>query len=366
LQPWGRIEGTVRRYDEVVTNESVSAMPFRDDGTPWTRSTRFSAETDDHGRFAMAFVPPGQFAVFSLGMRVTAHVKPGEAAVVQIGGGGRPVVGKFKVANPYVEIEWGRNMDMYHFGTVEPKRPTEQFKTVEEFRAWTRRPDIERAFDLSRNYPLHFAKDGSFRIEQVLPGEYEMRVNLRDPTVPNFPFNSRFIAQYTGRFEVPTNQPITREALDLGVIPISLTPQIVKGKTAAPEFDATDMKERRFKLSDYRGKYVLLDFWTTWCGPCIGEIPYLKEAHERFKDRRDFAIISLSLDKSINEPREFLKKNELPWVQGYLGDWSKTKVAEQYGVQGIPALFLVGPDGKIIESGLEGSSMIARLENHLK
>ena len=76
-------------------------------------------------------------------------------------------------------------------------------------------------------------------------------------------------------------------------------------------------------------------------------------------------IISLSLDKSLKEPREFLKKNELPWVQGYLGEWSRTKVPGEYGVQGIPALFLVNPEGKILESELEGSSLVARLEKHL-
>jgi thiol-disulfide isomerase/thioredoxin len=126
------------------------------------------------------------------------------------------------------------------------------------------------------------------------------------------------------------------------------------------------MAGKSFKLSDYRGKYALLDFWATWCGPCIGEIPYLKQAHEKFKDRGDFAMISLSLDKTINEPREFLKKNDLPWVQGYLGDWSETKVAGQYGVEGIPAIFLVSPEGKLIESELEGSSIISRIEKRLK
>jgi hypothetical protein len=77
-------------------------------------------------------------------------------------------------------------------------------------------------------------------------------------------------------------------------------------------------------------------------------------------------MVSLSLDKSIKEPREFLKKNDLPWMQGYLSEWSETKVPEQYGVQGIPAIFLLSPEGKIIESELEGSSMIGRLEKHLK
>ena len=134
----------------------------------------------------------------------------------------------------------------------------------------------------------------------------------------------------------------------------------------APPFALTTIDGRHVSMDGLAGKVVLIDFWATWCGPCIGEIPYLKQAHEKFKDRSDFAMISLSLDKTVNEPREFLKKNDLPWLQGYLGEWSETKVAGQYGVEGIPALFLVSPDGKIIESELEGSSMIARLENYLK
>jgi hypothetical protein len=77
-------------------------------------------------------------------------------------------------------------------------------------------------------------------------------------------------------------------------------------------------------------------------------------------------MISLSLDKTLKEPGDFLKNNDLPWVQGYLGEWSTTKVPEQYGVQGIPAVFLVNPDGKIIEADLQGSSMIATLEKDLK
>jgi hypothetical protein len=77
-------------------------------------------------------------------------------------------------------------------------------------------------------------------------------------------------------------------------------------------------------------------------------------------------IISLSLDKSIDDLRAFLKKNEMPWTQAYLGDWSTSRVPEAYGVQGIPAMFLINPEGKLIESELQGSSLMAKLQKHLK
>ena len=135
-------------------------------------------------------------------------------------------------------------------------------------------------------------------------------------------------------------------------------------ENAAATIEVTDASFSTDVLSS--NKPVLVDFWATWCGPCIGEFPYLKQAQNKFKDRKDFVMVSLSLDKSIKEPREFLKKNDLPWTQGYLGEWSETKVPEQYGVEGIPSIFLISPEGKIVESELEGSSMIARLEKYFK
>ena len=119
-------------------------------------------------------------------------------------------------------------------------------------------------------------------------------------------------------------------------------------------------------MSDFRGKYVLLDFWATWCGPCLGELPYLKQVQQKFGGRPDFVIVSLSLDKAIGDLRGFLKKNDLPWTQGYLGDWSTTSVPGAYGVEGIPALFLINPEGKIIESEPQGGSIMARLERDLR
>jgi beta-lactamase regulating signal transducer with metallopeptidase domain/thiol-disulfide isomerase/thioredoxin/protocatechuate 3,4-dioxygenase beta subunit len=373
LQPWGRIEGTVWEYDKLVTNQAVWGSAAN--GSPSeSLHTEFRANTDAQGRFAFDFVPPGKYSVFRMipmgagsssgGPREVVQVQPAKTALVKLGGAGRPVVGRMKILNPYLAIDWQNSVDFCNAHLILPQPPT-NLTTPAQVAAWRNQPAVQQAYEASRSYPIRFAADGSFRMDEVVPGKYAMQIQIYDPRDPNARAYAKYIAPLQSKeFEAPPSD--SRDPLDIGVFEISLKPDLKAGLTDAPEFEATDMAGKKFKLSDYRGKYVLLDFWATWCGPCIGEIPYLKQAHEKFKDRSDFAMISLSLDKTVNEPREFLKKNDLPWLQGYLGEWSETKVAGQYGVEGIPALFLVSPDGKIIESELEGSSMIARLENYLK
>ncbi len=133
----------------------------------------------------------------------------------------------------------------------------------------------------------------------------------------------------------------------------------------APPFSIKTLDDKPLRLADHRGKYVLLDFWATWCGPCVRQTPALKQIHERFGDDPRFVMIGLSLDKSTEDPRKYVEKNRLPWVQGFLGDWAKTDIPARYGVIGIPALILIDPDGKVIGSHLDPHSAKRRLDRLL-
>ena len=375
LQPWGRIEGTAWEYGNLVTNQGVWASSAN---ATWPESLRiqFTTNSDVRGRFAFDFVPPGKFRVFRMiptergansGPGKVVEVRPGTTTTLKLGGEGRPVVGRFKITNPYVAIDWPGNDSWVYMHSITPQ-PPKDLKTREDFEAWRQKPEIERAYDAARNYPVRVKADGSFRIDEVVPGKYEMQIQLLDPRDSDARAYSKYIAQTTKSLEVPEPEAGSKDnaPLDIGTFEISLKPDFRLGQTKAPEFEAVEADGGKFKLSDFHGKYVLLDFWATWCSPCIGELQYLKQVREKFKSRPDFVMVSLSLDKSLEDLRGFLKKNELPWTQGYLGDWSNTSVPGDYGVQGIPAVFLINPEGKVIESELEGSSMVARLQKYLK
>lgn len=125
----------------------------------------------------------------------------------------------------------------------------------------------------------------------------------------------------------------------------------------APPFDLTTLDGQTLKLADLRGKTVLLDFWATWCMPCIVETPHLKKVHEAFAKRDDFLLIGISLDTDEQALRRFLKDQKVSWPQVVGQDSGAEKAARDYGAYAIPATFLIDPCGNIEALDLHGPNM---------
>jgi len=131
----------------------------------------------------------------------------------------------------------------------------------------------------------------------------------------------------------------------------------------APDFTLTDDAGKTVKLSDFKGKYVLLDFWASWCGPCRREMPFLKKAFEQYKSP-NFTILSLSTDTETEKWRKALGDEKMPWPQ--LIDDTKQQAGTLYNVQYIPINYLIDPSGKIIAIGLYGENIGKQLSETLK
>lgn len=135
--------------------------------------------------------------------------------------------------------------------------------------------------------------------------------------------------------------------------------------TAAPDFTATTPDGQNISLSSFKGKYVLIDFWASWCAPCRKENPNVVAAYQANKSK-NFTILGVSLDSSKEKWLEAIAADKLEWTQvSELKGWGST-VARNYKVESIPANFLVDPQGNIIAQNLRGAELKSALEKLIK
>lgn len=134
------------------------------------------------------------------------------------------------------------------------------------------------------------------------------------------------------------------------------------------KLEGTTRDGKPFDVKSLQGKVVLVDFWATWCGPCLAELPHLQEAYEKYR-AKGFEIVGVSLDDEKESVDEFFKENPLPWTQLFEQDEKKRGFENpnvaHYGISAIPAMFLLDKSGRVVSTTIRGPFLEALLEDLL-
>lgn len=197
-----------------------------------------------------------------------------------------------------------------------------------------------------------YTMTGYLRIEKEFDYVYKLADRIKNE-MPDSKYSRLFVGEIS-RMKAYKDEQAAKEAQGKAAI----------GKQA-PNFTLHDRSGKSISLSSLKGKYVLIDFWASWCGPCRAESPNMVKLYNKFKNK-NFEILGVSLDGSETAWNGAIEKDHLTWLHvSDLMQWNSPVVA-MYGIDGIPATVIVDPNGIIVAKNLRGEELIAKLDGLLK
>lgn len=223
--------------------------------------------------------------------------------------------------------------------TAEEKKDTTLFKSLDKRVQALRKSRGEKMLEFAKANPnSYFALQG---LSELVSG-YSLKPDIALPVFNQLSQELRL--SYTGQ----------------GLYKLLNAHTVTALGAAAPNFTQNDVNGKAISLSDFKGKYVLVEFWASWCSPCRAESPNLLKQYAAFKDK-GFEILGVSVDGDKAKWIDAIKKDGLTWPQiSDLKGWDN-EARKVYGISGVPANFLISPEGKIIGAHLMGDALNKKL-----
>lgn len=258
-------------------------------------------------------------------------------------------------------ITGSKNMEYFNqLNTLRTDMETKVTAWNKEVAAATEKKDNKKIAQIEQDYQAA-EQDVVNKVKAMLP---EMGTSLASLFALNFiNIESDFPTYEALAKKFETEKPNSPHAKSL-IGRVARIKGISVGATA-PEIALSDTSGNTVSLSSLKGKYVLIDFWASWCGPCRQENPNVVRMYNKFKDK-GFAIYSVSLDKTKENWVRAIRNDNLTWTHVSDLKFWQSEAAQKYGVQAIPATFLLDKDGKIIAKNLRGDALEQKLEEVLK
>lgn len=198
---------------------------------------------------------------------------------------------------------------------------------------------------LHRRYFPTIDAEGRFIFKGLKPGQYEFIVNVHDPLGENVSCGRGVLrAVGSSRFTVPEQSAGAMTVADVELTPFTYPEE----GESAPGFEVRTYDNKTLRLSDFSGKILLLDFWASWCSPCMSKMPELVKLHRRFAGDSRFAMVGLSLDWDLEKGKTAAEKHQWPWPVADIGAMGESKIGGAYGIGSIPTMILIDGRGRII------------------
>jgi beta-lactamase regulating signal transducer with metallopeptidase domain/uncharacterized GH25 family protein/thiol-disulfide isomerase/thioredoxin len=354
LQPWASIRGRFLDGGKPVKNATffVSLIRLESLDQPRVGTNHLQVRTDKDGRFEFPRVPPRpvyvrvylgpwEDAEFRSGPSVPLDLKPGQQVELKLGEAGATIRGNVKLTGrvpPDLDCTYSLNWLVRREPGVKPPAAIAQagFDIRKGYDpVWSKTEEGETYLSTLQQWFVKLAPDGGFRISGVPPGDYDLAFEI-------YAKPSGCLVEPLGRHVVRvtvTPEDAARGEMTLPETPVKIVPIPMVGDTPALKFELPDGKPG--SLADFRGRYTVVHFWASWCGPCKEQLPALRQLHKRLTDR-GAAVLGISLDTDADAWQASLKQHNTPWPEGRLSP------AGQASVSSVPAYWLLDRAGKLI------------------